>query len=99
MNGLNGPKGNNFDEDFVKKSMPYNTLRANNYFTQQKGEWQVTRLAIQHGMYTGAVYGGALGLGMAVYTRQMRHIPYYALLVGIPYSTYLAVSTVYRMDV
>ena len=46
MNGLNGPKGDNFDENFVKKSMPYNTLRANNYFTQQKGEWQVTRLAI-----------------------------------------------------
>ena len=99
MNALNGPKGNNYDEGYVSRSMPYNTLRANNAFTQQRAEWQVTRLAIQHGMYTGAVYGGGFGLGMAIYTRQMRQIPKYALMLGIPYSAYLGISTVYRMDV
>ena len=32
MNGLNGPKGDNFDENFLKQSMPYNTVRANKSF-------------------------------------------------------------------
>ena len=69
MNGINGPKGDNFDEDYIKKSISYNTLRANNRFVQQKGEWQVTRLAIVHGLYSGCLYGGTFGLGMAIYKR------------------------------
>mmetsp|Transcript_24687 Transcript_24687/g.33017 ORF Transcript_24687/g.33017 Transcript_24687/m.33017 type:complete len:100 (-) Transcript_24687:169-468(-) len=99
MNGLNGPKGNNFDESYVTQSMPYNTLRANNRFVQQTADWQVTRLAVMHGLYSGAVYGGGMGLGMAIYTRQMRYIPKYALYVGLPYAAFLGISTVYRMDV
>ena len=39
MDGLNGPKGNNFDESYGAKSMAYNTLRCNNRFTQQKADW------------------------------------------------------------
>ena len=64
-----GPKGDNFDESYVAKSVPYNTLRANNRFVQQKGDWQVTRLAVMHGLYSGAVYGGTFGIGMAIYKR------------------------------
>ena len=97
--GLNGPKGNNFDENYAQNAVSYNTQRANNYFTQQKAEWQVTYLAAVHGLYTGAVYGGVAGAAMAVYKRQMRYIPKTALLVGLPYSAALAISTVYRMDV
>ena len=99
MNGINGPKGNNFDETYVNQSMPYNTVRAGKFMLQQKGDWQVTRLAIMHGLYTGMVYGGSAGLAMAIYKRQMRHIPIYALGVGVPYATFLAISTVYRMDI
>ena len=79
--------------------MGYNTLRSDRRFLQQKAEWQVTRLAVMHGIYTGCVYGGAAGLLMAVYKRQMRYIPYGALLLGVPYTTGLAWSTIYRMDV
>ena len=99
MDGLSGPKGNNFDESYVAASMPYNTARANKSFVQPRGDWQVTRLAVQHGIYTGAVYGGSLGLGLAIYHRQMRWIPKTALLVGAPYAAFLGISTVYRMDV
>ena len=59
----------------------------------------MTRLAIQHGLYTGAYYGGAVGLGMAIYKRQMHYIPKYALALGVPYATFLAWSTIYRMDI
>ena len=59
----------------------------------------MTRLAIQHGLYSGMVYGGGVGLGLAIYKRQMRQIPYCAALVGIPYAGFLAISTVYRMDI
>ena len=52
-----------------------------------------------HGLYTGCVYGGGAGLALAVYKRQMRYIPYGALLLGVPYATGLAWSTIYRMDV
>ena len=99
MNGLNGPKGNNFDETFLKQSMPYNTMRANRYFTQQRGDWQVTRLAVMHGLYSGAVYGGSFGLAMAIYKRQMRQIPMYAAALGVPYAAFLGISTIYRMDI
>ena len=99
MNGINGPRGNNFDDDFVKKGVAYNTTRSNGYFLQQRAEWQVTRLAVVHGLYSGAVYGGAAGLAMAIYKRQIRYIPYGALGLGIPYATGLAWSTIYRMDV
>ena len=98
MNGLNGPKGDNFDENFLKQSMPYNTVRANKSFVQQRGDWQVTRLAVIHGLYSGAVYGGTLGLGMAIYKRQMGQIPRYALGFGIPYAAFMGISTIYRMD-
>ena len=97
--GLNGPKGNNFDESYAQKSMSYNTLKAGNSFTQQRGDWQVTKLAIIHGMYTGAVYGGSAGLVMAIYKRQMRMIPMTALAIGSPYSAALAIASVYRMDI
>ena len=98
MDGVNGPKGNNFDEKYIAQSMSYNTLRANRTFTQQKGEYQVTRLAFMHGLYSGAVYGGAVGLASAIYKRQMRQIPLWALGVGVPYAAFLAGSTIYRMD-
>ena len=99
MNGLNGPKGNNFDDNFVKQGVAYNTMRSDSRFLQQKAEWQVTRKAIAHGLYTGVVYGGGAGLVMAIYKRQMRWIPKGALLLGVPYATGLAWSTIYRMDV
>ena len=99
MNGLNGPKGNNFDESFITKGVAYNTQRSGGKFLQQRAEWQVTRLAVMHGMWTGIVYGGSAGLAVAVYKRQMRYIPYGALLLGVPYATGLAWSTIYRMDV
>ena len=99
MNGLNGPKGDNFDESYVAKSMSYNTLRANRSFILQRADWQVTRLAIQHGLYSGMVYGGSAGLVMAIYKRQMRYIPMAAAGLGVPYAAFLAISTVYRMDV
>ena len=69
MNGLSGPKGNNFDESYVVSSMPYNTQRSNAMFVQPSGDWQVTRLAIMHGFYSGAVYGGGLGTALAIYHR------------------------------
>ena len=59
----------------------------------------MTRLAIQHGLYSGAVYGGGLGLGLAIYKRQLRQIPMYAAGAGIPYATFLAISSYYRMDI
>ena len=99
MNGLSGPKGNNFDESYVTASMPHNTPLAAGTFVKQAGDWQVTRLAIMHGFYSGAVYGGGLGLGLAIYHRQMRFIPKTALLVGAPYAAFLGISTVYRMDI
>ena len=99
MDGLNGPKGNNFDENYGAKSMAYNTMRANNRFTQQKADWQVTRLAVMHGLHSGAVYGGTLGLGMAIYYRRLAYIPKCAAALGIPYATVLAWSTIYRMDI
>jgi len=99
MNGLNGPKGNNFDESFVAQSMPYNSMRAQNRFIKTRGDWQVTWLAVKHGIYSGSVYGGAFGLGVAIYKRQLRHIPIYAAGLAIPYASYLSISTVYRMDI
>ena len=99
MDGVNGPKGNNFDESYAAKGMAYNTLRANGMFKQQRAEFMSTRLAIQHGLYSGCVYGGGLGLGMAIYKRQMRQIPYGAAMVGIPYAAFLGISTIYRLDI
>lgn len=34
MNGLNGPRGNNFDDSYAAKGISFNTLRANKSFTQ-----------------------------------------------------------------
>ena len=99
MDGLNGPKGNNFDESYAKKAVAYNTLRANGYFKQQSAEFQSTRLAVKHGMYSGVVYGGSLGLVSAIYKRQMRQIPYGVAMIGVPYSAFLAISTLYRLDI
>lgn len=59
----------------------------------------MTRLAFQHGLYSGAVYGGGFGLGVAIYKRQLRMIPRYAAGVGLPYATFLAISSYYRMDI
>ena len=44
-------------------------MRSDGRFLQQKAEWQVTRLAVMHGIYTGIVYGGGAGLVLAVYKR------------------------------
>ena len=99
MDGINGPRGNNFDPDFCKAGVAHNTQKSNAWFLQQRAEWQVTRLAVVHGMYSGALYGGAAGLVMAIRRRQMRYIPYGAMALGIPYSIGLAWSTLYRMDV
>ena len=33
LDGINGPKGNNFDESFGNKGISYNTMRANRAFT------------------------------------------------------------------
>ena len=66
---------------------------------QQRGDWMVTKKAIEHGLLSGAIYGGSLGLMIAVYKRQMRYIPKTALLFGLPYSAVLGISTAYRMDV
>ena len=99
MNALDGPKGNNFDESYVANSMPYNTAQvAKGRFTSRT-DWQVTWLALKHGVYSGCVYGGAVGLGAAIYHRQMRYIPRYAAYAAIPYAAYLGISTVYRMDI
>ena len=97
--GMNGPKGNNFDDDYAKKGVAYNTIRSSGYFLQQRGDWLVTRKAIEHGLVSGAIYGGSIGAVIAVYKRQMRYIPKTALLIGVPYSAILGISTVYRMDV
>ena len=59
----------------------------------------MTRLAIMHGLHSGAVYGGTFGLGMAIYKRKLSYIPKYALALGVPYATVLAWSTIYRMDI
>ena len=59
----------------------------------------MTRLAVMHGLHTGAVYGGSFGLGMAIYKRRMSYIPKCALGLGVPYATILAWSTIYRMDI
>jgi len=32
MNGLNGPRGNNFDADYATKGMSYNNKKANARF-------------------------------------------------------------------
>ena len=69
MSSIQAPKGDNFDESYVSKSMPYNTRLANRSFTQQKAEWQVTRLAVMHGLYSGACYGGAVGFMAACWYR------------------------------
>ena len=94
-----GPKGDNFDESYLQKAVGYNTQRSQRYFTQQRAEWQVTRKALVHGMYTGLVYGGAVGLAASIYTRKLSMIPKYIVGVGAPYSAFLTISTVYRMDV
>ena len=73
-------------------------MKAKRNYTQS-GDWQVTRLAIQHGLYSGAIYGGTIGLGMAIYKRQMRHIPITAAMLGVPYAAFLGISTCYRMDI
>ena len=79
--------------------MAYNTLRANNRFTQQAADWQVSRKAFMHGLHSGAVYGGTAGLIMAIYKRRLSYIPKYALGLGLPYATLLSWSTIYRMDI
>ncbi len=56
-------------------------------------------MAVMHGLYSGAVYGGSLGLAMAIYKRQMRQIPMYAAALGVPYAAFLGISTIYRMDI
>merc|ERR1712060_32453 len=50
-------------------------------------------------MYSGVVYGGSLGLVSAIYKRQMRQIPYGVAMIGVPYSAFLAISTLYRLDI
>ena len=99
MDGVSGPKGDNFDESFVKQSIPHNTKLANGYFVQQRGDWQVTRLAVVHGLYSGCLYGGTVGLGAAIYSRQMRMIPKYAAYFAVPYAAFMGISTVYRLDI
>ena len=99
MDGLNGPKGNNFDESYAQKAIAYNTLRSDRYFLQQRAEFQTTQLAVIHGLYSGCVYGGGAGLISAIYTRKMRQIPKGAALVGIPYAAFLGISTIYRLDI
>ena len=56
-------------------------------------------MAVMHGLTSGAIYGGTFGLGMAIYKRRLSYIPKCALGLGVPYATFLAWSTIYRMDI
>ena len=88
-----------FDNSYEQKAKQANQLLAKqNYMMEYRGEWQATRFAVLNGLLYGGGYGAVIGTGMAIHQRQFRHIPRVAALVGIPYATFLGISTLYRMD-
>ncbi len=88
-----------FDNNYEAKARAANQLAAKqNYFMQTRGEWQGTKLAVLNGALYGGMYGGAFGTLAAIQSRQMRLIPRYAAYVAVPYSAFLGISSLYRMD-
>jgi hypothetical protein len=88
------------DDDYRKKALEYN--RANmkkQYFLQDRAEMQACTVAFNHGLMSGAYYGGIAGLGAAIYNRKLRFIPKYALGWGMTYGLLLGSSAWFRFDI
>ena len=88
-----------FDKDYQRKAIDYNVQRTDRWFTQQRAEMQAIQVAFTHGLVSGAYYGGAVGVGSAIYFRKMRKIPIYAFATGVSYGLALASSAWFRMDI
>lgn len=87
------------DPNYQQAALAYNQARANSSFLQQFAEYQAGRVAFTHGLYSGAYYGGAVGLVMSIYYRNMMHIPKLALGAGVTYGSLLWISNMYRFDI
>lgn len=87
------------DPLYQQKALAYNQERANSTFLQQFAEYQAGRVAFTHGMYSGAYYGGAVGLAMSIYYRNMMHIPRVAFGAGVTYGGLLWLSNMFRFDI
>ena len=88
-----------FDDSYEQKARQANVMAAQQrYMMEYRGEWQATRLAAVNGLLYGGGFGALLGVGAAISSRRMYQIPRYAALFGVPYSAFLSISTLYRMD-
>lgn len=55
--------------------------------------------AFLHGVMSGGLYGGAIGVGAAMYHRKLRFIPKYAAGLGLTYGLLLGSSAWFRFDI
>ena len=96
----NVTKLSNFDQDYQAKAFQHSTAQAKNfYFLQDRAEMEACKHAFIHGFVSGSMYGGALGLGMSMYRRQIRHIPIMAVGLGATYGMLLGSSAWFRFDI